>query len=98
MKHFFYPEALLEYSDAVLYYESCRLGLGAEFIADIEFAISRIEAAPSRWRVFDGEFRRLLVKKFPYAVVYTVEIEYVMIHAIMHCSRAPGFWKARGDR
>jgi len=95
VKHHFHPEALFEYSESVLYYESCRPSLGMDFIQEIENAIVLITEAPERWKVLEGNFRRLLVKRFPYALVYTVDNDLVIIYAVMHCSRSPGYWKGR---
>jgi toxin ParE1/3/4 len=32
---------------------------------------------------------------FPYGVLYTIEAEFILIVAVMHCSREPGYWKRR---
>jgi toxin ParE1/3/4 len=29
------------------------------------------------------------------AILYTIEEDYVLILAVMHCSREPGYWKER---
>jgi toxin ParE1/3/4 len=33
--------------------------------------------------------------KFPYGILYTIEPDYILILAVMHCSRKPGYWKSR---
>jgi hypothetical protein len=30
--------------------------------------------------------------------LYTIEQDYILIVAVMHCSRAPGYWKRRGAK
>jgi toxin ParE1/3/4 len=32
---------------------------------------------------------------FPYAVLYTIEPTFILIVAVMHCAREPGYWKTR---
>ena len=32
---------------------------------------------------------------FPYGILYTVERDSILILAVMHCSRKPGYWKRR---
>jgi hypothetical protein len=32
---------------------------------------------------------------FPYAVLYTIESDYVLIIAVMHCHRKPDYWHSR---
>jgi plasmid stabilization system protein ParE len=61
----------------------------------IEDAIRRILDAPDRWRVVEEDIRRCLTHVFPYAILYTIESEFVLIVAVAHCSRKPGYWKGR---
>lgn len=93
--HVFHPEALKEFEATALFYAERQPGLELRFIANIEATIRRICEAPRAWRLFDGEVRRCLVQVFPYAVLYFVEPEYVLIIAVMHCSREPGYWQHR---
>ena len=95
MRYEFHPEALEEYEEAALYYTERDPGLGLRFIEAVEEAIQRILEAPTRWRVIDEDVRRCLTRFFPYGVLYTAELEFVLIVAVMHCSREPGYWKQR---
>jgi hypothetical protein len=38
---------------------------------------------------------RCLVHVFPYAILYSIEAKYVLIVAVMHLSREPGYWRHR---
>jgi toxin ParE1/3/4 len=95
MRHEFHPEALAEYEAAVLYYAERDPAVAQRFVAAVEDAIGRILDAPTRWRVLDEDVRRCLTRVFPYGVLYTIEPEFVLIVAVMHCSREPGYWKSR---
>lgn len=95
MKYIFHPEALTEYAEAVRYYADRRVERGQAFIDAIEEAIFRIRESPTRWRITDGEVHQCLVKKFPYGILYTIEPDYIIVLAVMHCSREPGYWKKR---
>jgi len=95
MRFEFHPEALAEYEDAARYYAGCHRGLELRFIACVEVAIRQIVLAPERWRVFAADVRRCLTKVFPYALLYTIEADYVLIIAVMHCHREPGYWLQR---
>ena len=98
MRYEFHPEALAEYEAAVLNYAQRDPALGKRFVAAIEDAIDRILDAPTRWRVLEEDVRRCLTRVFPYGVLYTIEPEFVLIVAVMHCSREPGYWKRRVAR
>jgi len=95
MRYEFHPEARAEYLEAVAYYEDRQSGLGARFTLDIESTVQRIAEAPNRWRKIDGEIRRCLTHTFPYGVLYSVEADHVLVLAIMHHSREPGYWRSR---
>jgi plasmid stabilization system protein ParE len=92
----FHPEAREEYLAAAHYYADCQEGLESRFVAAIESALQRIDEAPERWRVFEEDVRRNLVHVFPYAILYSIESDdSILIIAVMHCSREPGYWRAR---
>jgi len=95
MKYEFHPEALEEYRQAALWYAEREPGIALRFIASVEDAISRVLDAPTRWRVIDEDVRRCLIRVFPYAVLYTIEADFLLIVAVMHCSREPNYWKLR---
>jgi hypothetical protein len=93
----FHPEALEEFEDGAQHYRGCQDGLELRFIACVESALKRISEAPTRWRIFEDDVRRCLVHVFPYAVLYSIEPDNVLIIAVMHCSREPGYWRHRID-
>jgi len=98
MRHEFHPEARLEFRESAAFYEACRPGLGLAFANEIDSALGRILEAPDRWPAFEKDVRRCLVRRFPYGVLYTIEPDYVLIIAVMHCSRKPGYWRQRVQR
>ena len=95
MKFEFHPQALSEYHDAAAYYAARRAGLEREFIYAIEHAIDQVLRAPHTWRIFEDDVRRCLVRVFPYAVLYTIEAGKILIVAVMHSHREPGYWRQR---
>ena len=95
MKHAFHPDALAEYAVAVRTYEDARPGLAARFIENIEAAISAVCSSPERWPVLEHDIRRRLTRVFPFAILYTVEEDHVLIVAVMHCHQKPGYWRSR---
>ncbi|MEQ9553541.1 MAG: type II toxin-antitoxin system RelE/ParE family toxin [Coleofasciculus sp. G3-WIS-01] len=95
MKYVFHPAALTEYGEAVEFYAQRRVELAKAFINAVEDAIFRIVESPDRWAVVDEDIRRCLTRKFPYGILYTIEDDYILIVAVMHCSREPGYWKVR---
>lgn len=95
MKYELHPDALAEYREAARYYADCQAGLEQRFITAVEYAIQQIIATPKQFRVLEDDIRRCLTRVFPYAVLYTIEPDYILIIAVMHCHRAPGYWRQR---
>ena len=95
MRYAFHPEALQEYSEAVKYYVERDVNLAQRFINSVEEAIFKIREYPNRYPTIEGDIRRCLVKRFPYALLYTVSQDSILILAVMHSNRKPGYWKYR---
>ncbi|WNZ49145.1 type II toxin-antitoxin system RelE/ParE family toxin [Leptolyngbya boryana CZ1] len=95
MKYVFHPEALAEYAEAVQYYNRQRPEVAQAFINAVENAIYRIQESPESWSAIEEDVRRCLTQRFPYGILYTIEEDYLLILAVMHCSREPGYWKER---
>ena len=95
MTYDFHPEARLEYREAAAFYDARRAGLGAAFTLEAEAAIDRILQSPKSWRVVEQDVRRCLTHTFPYGILYTIEEDLILIVAIMHLHRRPGYWRDR---
>lgn len=98
MRYVFHPEALDEYTQAVQYYMQLQTETAQAFINVVEDVIFRIRESPMHWPILDGDVRRGLTQKFPYAILYSLEQDYILILAVMHCRRKPGYWKQRQTR
>lgn len=95
MNFAFHPEAEVEFSRAIEYYEDIAPGLGYDFSIEVHASIQRSIAMPGMWPVIDDDIRRSLVKRFPYAVLYSVENDRIFILAVMNLHRHPDYWKER---
>jgi toxin ParE1/3/4 len=95
MRYEFHPEALQEFHEAAFYYRDCQPDLDLRFIDSVEQAIARIRKSPLQFRVLEEDVRRCLTHIFPYGILFTIEPDYILIVAVMHCSREPGYWKHR---
>ncbi len=95
MKHVFTPEARVELNQAVDYYENCEAGLGLEFLEEVYATIQRIIEFPTAWSHLSQRTRRCLTDRFPFAVIYQAKQDRILIVAITHLARKPGYWKDR---
>ena len=71
-------------------------GLGQEYLAKVESALEHIRASPEGSRKVCREFRRVLTRRFPYAVFYSVQAGRAVVFAILHTARDPRLWRRRG--
>ena len=95
MMYSFHPEARVEFKEATLYYSEKSRSLASAFFSEVEYVIERIVENPLLYRVIDEDVRRCLTRRFPYAILYCIEDHYILILAVMHCSREPSYWKHR---
>jgi plasmid stabilization system protein ParE len=89
----FHPEAEDEFLAAARFYEQHAEGLGREFIAEVRHAVRRVVAHPESGARFARGLRRMLVDRFPYAILYRAEAEQILLVAMMHLHRRPGYWQ-----
>ena len=91
----FLPEADQEMLEAARYYQSLSSGLGDDYLTEVELAVQSIALSPQTWPVLEGDFRRRLVKRFPFGVIYRIEPGIIVIIAVAHLRKKPGYWKKR---
>lgn len=95
MNYHFHPAAEAELNDAVDYYERCQEGLGLEFAKEVEATIRSICAFPHAWTPLSVNTRRCLMKRFPYGIVFQNKGDEIIVVAVMHLTRKPGYWSER---
>lgn len=94
-KLIFHPEVEYEIQASYEWYENQATGLGDDFLNGLETAYQAIIELPFAWPKFHNHFRRFLLSKFPFSVIYRFDEEIVYVVAVMHNSRKPGYWLKR---
>ncbi len=89
------PEALQDVDEAYCWYEDRRPGLGEDFLSSVDACIQAICRTPELHAIAHEEFRRALVRRFPYAVFYEYTGEKVTVYCIFHTSQDPKKWRNR---
>ncbi len=64
----FRKQARLEFDKASDWYEKERLGLGMEFLAEIQRLIHRIASSPEQFPMLYRDVRKAVVRRFPYCI------------------------------
>jgi toxin ParE1/3/4 len=65
------------------------------FIADVDEAIQLLLRFPRLGSPLPRELRRFLLKVFPYRIIYRVQGEEIVVYAVAHVRRRPGYWRKR---
>lgn len=81
--------ALSELSSAFEWYESQRRGLGFDFLDSIEVSIRNIISFPELYAISHSNFRKCVIRRFPFSIFYTIEINEIIIHAIFDNRQNP---------
>ena len=89
------PEAELDIAEAYAWYEGHRIGLGEEFLSSIEACLQGITRRPELYPLAHDNYRRALVRRFPYAIFYERTEAMVTVFAVFHSSRDPEKWRTR---
>ncbi|HEV8096041.1 MAG TPA: type II toxin-antitoxin system RelE/ParE family toxin [Casimicrobiaceae bacterium] len=89
-----------EVAEAAAWYEKERPGLGAEFEQAVEAALDLLEEElvpliPVSRAAGARGVKRLLLRRFPYAVIVRADAAEVVVIAFAHTARHPGYWRER---
>ncbi|MEW6688715.1 MAG: hypothetical protein AB1452_06435 [Pseudomonadota bacterium] len=89
-----------EASEAAAWYEKERPGLGADFEHAVDAALDLLEEEIVPLVSVPGVagtrgVKRLLLRRFPYAVVVRESAGEIVVIAFAHTSRRPGYWRGR---
>lgn len=86
-------------AEALAAYDWYREHVDAEiadgFRSSMRATIWRIAESPEIYAKFEGDVRRCLFGRYPYAVLYEVNEAAIIVVAFMHLKRRPGYWKGR---
>jgi plasmid stabilization system protein ParE len=91
----FDPLAKREYEDAFDYYEVQEEGLGEKFRREVWAAISILERFPEIGKEVRPGIRKILLRRFPYKLIYSWTDDGVYIIAVAHGHCEPDYWLGR---
>jgi plasmid stabilization system protein ParE len=92
------PRAEAEADEAAAWYEAEQPGLGIEFLLELDAAIERAAETPLAYAPVFLEARRVLTRRFPFAVYFVYNRDVVEVFAILHQQRAGSLWQSRVRR
>jgi plasmid stabilization system protein ParE len=89
------PEADAELTEAREWYSHHRDKLDLEFMECIDEALRRVASQPRASPLVYRSLRRVVVRRFPFAILYELSAGEIQVIAIFHSRRDPKIWKSR---
>jgi plasmid stabilization system protein ParE len=89
------PEAEADIVNAADWYDDQSRSIRQKFLDHVENALHVIEQHPHRYQKIFRQVRRVMVREFPYALLYIASDSEVNVIACSHCSRDPKRWQKR---
>ncbi len=92
--------AEIEIADAATWYEERRPRLGRQFLESIELALAEIAERPAAWPLWQPKsgYRKYVIPRFPFVIFYKSEETGIVVVAVAHAKRRPGYWLPRERR
>ena len=91
----FFREASEEIEEAAKWYGRRSPAAEIAFLGEVDHALAAVLDAPQRWTSFVDGTNRYVFRKFPYSAIYFVDEGVVVIVAVAHDKRRPGYWRGR---
>ena len=95
--HAFHPEARAEFRAEIRFYETQRPGHGWRFNDEVAAVVRHACAFPESGSPAGGGVRKLVTARFPFLIYYELIHDRVVIWAVMHGARRPGYWRRRRE-
>lgn len=94
------PEAAQEFEEAAAWYEQEQRGLGTRFLNAFQNAVQLLREPNPPLTNVQGKAgklgaRKLILHKFPFSLIVREMHQSLVIVALAHHSRRPGYWKER---
>ena len=84
------PEVAEDVTEAARWYdEEGHLGLGDRFIGTFYSCVAHLQERGEIYRTVYSDFRRLLLRPFPYALYYRYHGEVMVVSLVIHGARSP---------
>ena len=90
----FSDEARADLRDAQAFYAAIAPGLAARFAIEVARAVGSIGEHPAAWTSLGQDLRRVMVRRFPYVLVYREGATVQRVIAVAHTRRSR-YWRGR---
>ena len=89
------PEAKKDLREAKAWYQAISPALRDAFVRHVDDAISLAREQPLAFQVVHRTFRRILIRRFPYALLYHADENRIVVVGVLHQARNPEVMASR---
>ncbi len=76
------------------YKEAASVEIAIRFRDVVRAGMGEVREAPERWPVFNDEGERhYVIQKFPYVIIYNIRGDTIIVFAVGHTKREPGYYR-----
>jgi hypothetical protein len=73
--------------EAILWYEKKKFNLGICFYFEVLENLEKLKLHPQHYSFFQDDYRQVVLKSFPYKIVFKISSELVIVFAVFHTGR-----------
>lgn len=84
-----------EITEATLFYEDASVGLGGDFLSDVQRSINQLCRYPKAGTPITADLRRMSLRRFPFNIIYSEQPSSILIISIAHHRKKPDYWRSR---
>lgn len=84
-------------TEASVFYEAASVGLGSDFLADVQRVVETLREHPELGRAVGQGLRQVPLHRFPFSLIYSTETVAILVVAVAHQRRRHNYWKDRGE-
>ncbi len=89
------PGARRDFDESFDWYAERSTQAAVRFANAIDAALTSVATDPERFAAVDDVHRECPVRRFPFRIVYRLVENRVLVVAIAHAKRRPGYWRER---
>ncbi len=83
-------EAVRDLTAARDWYDARHPGLGDRFLDEVAHAMRLLEQHPTRTPLYYLNFRRILLRRFPYKIFYQIHDRRIIVFRVLHARQSHG--------
>jgi plasmid stabilization system protein ParE len=91
----YFPGARRDFDESFDWYAARSAQTAVRFLRAVDAALAAVAANPERFASVDELHRQSPVKRFPFRIVYRIAKSHILVVAVAHAKRRPGYWKDR---